>query len=87
MAVFILQSDWIFLERENLSEDYKINGFIKDYFTVIYTCYIWLESLLNSEHFFDTKSKQIIYANRHGNQQSHKIYTNMQIEIRIFMVR
>ena len=28
----------------------EYNDFIQDYFTVIYTCYIWLERLLNSEH-------------------------------------
>ena len=53
------------------------------YFTVIYTCYIWLERLLNSEHFCYTKSRQIIYASLHGNQQSYIIYANMQIKIRI----
>ena len=32
------------------------------------------------KYFCDTKGKQIIYANLHGNQQSYIIYANMQIK-------
>ena len=57
------------------------------HFTLIYRCYIWLERLLNSEHFCDNKGKQILNANLHGNQQSSIIYANMQIKIRISRFR
>ena len=46
-----------------------------------------LERLLNSKHFCNTKSKEIIYANLHGNRQSYIINANMQIKIRTFSFR
>ena len=71
-----------FLTEKHGSEDYKIKYFYKRlHFTVIYTCYTWLERLLNSKHFCDRKSKQINNANLHVNRQLYIIYENMQIEI------